>query len=248
MSERRYLQTRRAEQSQATRQRIVEALVALHGEIGPAKTTITAVAERAGVQRLTIYRHFADEAAMLQACSTHWAAGVPPPDPSRWNGVANPAERLRAALVCFYDYYARGESMLTHVFRDAPEVPALAVVLRPWGEFVAAVTADLAKLWKGRDGVHAARVAWIDHALRFDTWKSLMREGGLEAGDVVGAFVALVSELRPSSMGHGLPNQRVAASAAPASPERERPAQAITPSGRAKSTLRPRRSSVSRPT
>ena len=82
MATRRYQQRRRAEQQGETRQRIVEAMVALHREVGPARTTISAIAERAGVERLTVYRHFADEAAMFQACSAHFATEVAPPDPA----------------------------------------------------------------------------------------------------------------------------------------------------------------------
>src|SRR4051795_10013419 len=98
---RKYEQKRRAEQQAETRRRIVEAMVALHGEVGPARTTISAVAERAGVERLTVYRHFADDTAMFQACSAHFAAEVAPPDPAAWTGVREPAERLRAALLAF---------------------------------------------------------------------------------------------------------------------------------------------------
>src|SRR5687768_14578310 len=106
---RKYELRQRAERQAETRQRIVEAMVALHGEGGPARTTISAMAERAGVERLTVYRRFADETAMFQACSAHFATEVAPPDPAAWAGVAEPAERLRAALLAFYGYFRRGE-------------------------------------------------------------------------------------------------------------------------------------------
>src|ERR671929_225345 len=103
MATRKYELKRRAEQQAETRRRIVEAIVALHREVGPARTTIKAITERAGVERLTVYRHFADETAMFQACSAHFAAEVvPPPDPAEWEGVGDRAERLRAALLAFY--------------------------------------------------------------------------------------------------------------------------------------------------
>src|SRR5689334_11383888 len=132
---RKYELRQRAERQAATRRRIVEAIVALHGEVGPARTTVSAIAERAGVERLTVYRHFADETAMFQACSAHFAAETGPPDPAAWAGVPEPAERLRAALLAFYGYYRRGEAMLAHVHRDAPRLPALAAVLAPWAAF-----------------------------------------------------------------------------------------------------------------
>ena len=112
MATRTYQKKRRAEREAETRQRIVEAMVALHREIGPARTTISAIAERAGVERLTVYRHFADETAMFEACTSHYATQVPGPDPAAWSGIDEPAERLRAALLAFYDYYRRAEDVL----------------------------------------------------------------------------------------------------------------------------------------
>src|SRR6476661_3903394 len=99
---RKYQKKLRAEQQEETRQRIVEAMVALHREVGPARTTISAIAERAGVERLTVYRHFPDETEMFQACTTHYATVVPGPDPAAWAGIEDPAERLRATLLAFY--------------------------------------------------------------------------------------------------------------------------------------------------
>src|ERR671936_3165341 len=101
---RKYTQQRRAEQQSETRRRIVEAVYALHGEIGPARTTIKAIAERAGVGRLTVYRHFADEGEIFAACSAHFQAETPPTDPAAWSGITEPAARLRAALLAFYEY------------------------------------------------------------------------------------------------------------------------------------------------
>ena len=100
---RKYEKKRRAEQEGETRQRIVEAMVDLHQEIGPARTTISAIAERAGVERLTVYRHFPDERSMFEACTTHYASVVPQPNPAAWADTQEPAERLRKALLEFYD-------------------------------------------------------------------------------------------------------------------------------------------------
>ena len=185
MATRKYEQKRRAEQQAVTRQRIVEAMVALHREVGPARTTISAIAERAGVERLTVYRHFADETAMFQACSAHFATEVAPPGPAAWADVAEPAERLRAALLAFYGYYRRAEDMLTHVDRDLPQLPALAAVMAPWDAFVAALRDDLLERWTVPEPARARVAAVIAHALRFDTWRSLARAEAL--GDAVAA-------------------------------------------------------------
>ena len=99
MATRKYQKKRRAEQESETRGRIVEAVYALHGEIGPARTTIKAIADRAGVERLTVYRHFADEGAIFAACDAHFRLEIPPPDPAAWAGIVDPAERLGAALM-----------------------------------------------------------------------------------------------------------------------------------------------------
>src|SRR5258708_26025908 len=108
---RKYELKERAESLNATRERIVEATVELHDSLGPARTTISAIAERAGVQRLTVYRHFPDERSLFEACSGHWAAHNPPPDPSTWSALDDPEERLRIALVEIYAFYRATQGM-----------------------------------------------------------------------------------------------------------------------------------------
>ena len=188
---RKYEKKRRAERETETRQRIVEAMVALHREVGPGRTTISAIAERAGVERLTVYRHFGDETAMFQACSAHFATEVPGPNPAAWDGVAEPAERLRAALLSFYDYYRRAEEMLVQVQRDLPQLPALAAVLRPWDEFVAGVREDMLAGWETPGLSRARLAAAIAHAFRFESWRSLARAEGLEDSETADLMVAL---------------------------------------------------------
>ena len=120
---RRYQMKRRAEQEAETRLRITESAVDLHGTLGPARTSVSAVAERAGVRRSTVYRHFPDERALFGACSAHWAASNPPPDLGRWRQVADPDERLELALGELYAYYRRSGSMLDRLLRDEEAVP-----------------------------------------------------------------------------------------------------------------------------
>src|SRR6476661_5893321 len=121
---RNYELKQRAESKMATRQRIVEATVALHRSVGFA-TTISAIAERAGVQRLTVYRHFPDERALFRACSGHWSALHPLPDPSSWPAVDDPATRLELALRELYAHYRETEQMTANVRRDLPVVSAI---------------------------------------------------------------------------------------------------------------------------
>src|SRR5688572_5888882 len=102
---RKYELKRRAERQAETRRRIVDATVGLHTSVGPARTTISAIAERAGVERHTVYAHFPDERALFQACSTHWRELHPLPDSARWESIADPQRRLRAALQDVYAWY-----------------------------------------------------------------------------------------------------------------------------------------------
>ena len=196
MATRKYQKKRRAERETETRQRIVEAMVALHREVGPARTTISAIAERAGVERLTVYRHFGDETAMFRACSAHFATEVPGPDPAAWAAVAEPGERLRAALLAFYDYYRRAEEMLVQVHRDVPQLPALAAVLSPWDEFVARVREDLLRGWEVSGPARARLTAAVAHALRFETWRSLARAEGLDDADAADLMVTFAEAAR----------------------------------------------------
>src|SRR6267378_2152865 len=118
---RKYELKQRAESLSETRARIVSATVELHDSVGPAQTTISAIAERAGVQRLTVYRHFPDERTLFEACSAHWAAQNPAPDPSTWAGIADPHERLGIALGEIYAFYRTTQGMVGNLLRDLPD-------------------------------------------------------------------------------------------------------------------------------
>lgn len=178
---RKYDLGRRAESQAETRRRITEAAVELHATIGPARTTISAIAERAGVQRLTVYRHFQDERELLAACGAHWRTRNPPPDPSAWAAIEDPRERVIAALTAIYGWYRANEGMIANTERDAPQMPALAEVADPE-----------AYLGPVRDmlGPPQARAA-LGHALAFSTWRSLTREQGLSDADAAALMARL---------------------------------------------------------
>src|SRR3954454_3334185 len=126
MAERRtYELKERARRQAETRQRIVEATVALHEEVGPAATTVAEIARRAGVQRLTVYNHFPDERELFGACSAHFVARTPPPDPSAWAAVADPAERIRTALRETHAWFRQTRAMLANIERDVALLPGL---------------------------------------------------------------------------------------------------------------------------
>jgi AcrR family transcriptional regulator len=188
---RRYRKRRRAEQEAETRRRITEAAVDLHGSVGPAQTTVSAVAERAGVQRATVYRHFPDEEALFAACSSHWISAHPLPDPGDWSSIADPDTRLRTVLDEVYAWYEGGEEMLERTIRDAPLVPALVPAmesLAAWFEGAAAVA--LGGRDDGPDERRRVRAA-VGHALAFETWRSLTRRQGLSRAEAVALMAAL---------------------------------------------------------
>jgi AcrR family transcriptional regulator len=164
---------RRAEQVAETRRRITEATVELHGTIGPARTTISAVAKRAGVERLTVYRHFPDEQALFQACTSHWLERNPFPDPSRWERVADPEARLRQALAELYNWYRQTEQMMSNFYRDGPSVPALAGRLHEWATYLEQTRRMLTRGWGLRGHRRNILLAVVAHALDFHTWRSL---------------------------------------------------------------------------
>ena len=139
-----------------------------------------------------MYLHFADEGALLAACDAHFRIETRPPDPASWSTVADPSERLRTALVAYYEYYRRGEELIANAERDAPLMPALAAVLAPYGQRMAAVRENLGAAWIAPDDVQPRLRAAIGHALRFDTWRSLVRGEGLDDTSAADLMVDLV--------------------------------------------------------
>jgi AcrR family transcriptional regulator len=190
---RKYEKRRRAEAEAQTRLRITESAVELHGTLGPARTSMSAVAEHAGVRRSTLYRHFPDERALFGACSAHWAEANPPPDISRWASIEDPDERLDASLAELYAFYRGTEEMLDKLLRDAPTVP---VVDELMGGFRAFLEEAAKVLMRGRglrgNAAKHTRAA-IGHALAFRTWQDLTRARGLDDEQAVQLMSRLVT-------------------------------------------------------
>lgn len=196
-----YRKRRRAEQERETRARITEAAVKLHGTVGPAQTTVSAVAREAGVQRATVYRHFPDEASLFAACSARYWQANPLPDLAEWSAISDPAVRLRAALGELYALFGRTEEMLEKTSRDAPLVPAMSAAS---GAFLAYLEAAVDAIVAGRPERGRARRrvrAAVGHAIAFTTWQSLVRRQGLsdaEAGALMAETVGAAGAVRPS--------------------------------------------------
>jgi AcrR family transcriptional regulator len=168
----------RARRQEETRRRITEAAVELHRTVGAARTTVSEVASRAGVGRMTVYNHFPTEADLVRACTGHWAAEHPLPDIRAWAGIDDPDARTRAALAELYGWYAGAADMMGNALRDAPLVPALEEVMRArWWPAVDAMVDALAAGRRLR-GRRAARVRGaIRVAVDLGTWRTLTAAG-----------------------------------------------------------------------
>ena len=173
MKKRKYTKTRRSELQEETRSRIVGATVALHEELGPANTSIKAIAEKAGVQRLTVYRHFPDENSLYQACSSQWLTMNPPPDITEWEKTEQDCSQSLKALIAFYRYYRNTEKLWTKVYRDIEQVPALKNVMMGYETYLDTVRDGLLASWKLRGKSKRQLSITLRHALRFSTWQSL---------------------------------------------------------------------------
>lgn len=187
-----YRKKARAAQEEATRHRITEAAMELHGSVGPARTTIKAVAERAGVQRATVYRHFPDEEALFAACSAHWFSLNPAPNPDEYLKIGDPSERLEAGLRALYEWYGWAEPMLENTLRDAPLVPAMRPAYDAFAAYLDGFAAALIRGRRERGGRRRRVAAKVGHAVAFTTWRSLVRSNGLgirEAADLMTGFV-----------------------------------------------------------
>jgi AcrR family transcriptional regulator len=185
---RRYEKRARAANEQATRSRVVDAAIELHGTVGPARTTISAIAERAGVRRATVYHHFPDERALLLGCSGAWAERNPPPDPAAWDTITDPVARTEAALEALYGWYEGVEPMLSAVLRDIEAMPVIAEIQERRLAYLAAVEANLAAGWERADEQLRATIGL---ALDFFAWRTLHARG-LSRDDAVAVMASAV--------------------------------------------------------
>jgi AcrR family transcriptional regulator len=181
---RKYELRKRADAMEETRRRITEATVALHGSVGPARTTVAAIAEAAGVQRHTVYRHFPTDDDLFTACS----ALNPRPDPDHWDEVAGPGERLAVALGELYAFYASVEAMMTNVLRDADLLTSVYRSAQSYFDYADGVALRLAAAFGARE----LTVAAVRHAVDFRTWESLIGRGGIDPAAAAALMVSMV--------------------------------------------------------
>jgi AcrR family transcriptional regulator len=174
---RKYELKKRAAEMAETHLRITEAAIELHGTVGPARTTLSAVAKRAGVERRTLYRHFPTEADLFAACSTHYFTANPFPDLDNWRAIRDPQQRLDQALNELYAYYERTEPMLSNALRDAELVDFARDAVAPLHAFLEEA-ADILTIGRPVRGRRRQLLGGaVRHALAFSTWRSLSTNG-----------------------------------------------------------------------
>jgi AcrR family transcriptional regulator len=186
-----YTLKRRAESQAQTRQRIVEAAVDLHCSVGPAATTLSMIAEKAGVQRHTLYAHFPDERSLFLACSGLAMERDAPPDAAPWRGIAGQGERLRTGLTAIYGWFERNEGQAACVLRDAEYHPLTREISKMrLGPYFAAYHEVLGTRLSARQRV------MLDLALSFYTWRTLVREGGMKNAAAVELMVRTIERAK----------------------------------------------------
>lgn len=181
----------RQDSVEQTRRRITDATMRLHERVGPAATTVSAVADLAGVTRLTVYRHFPDEESLVKACSGHWRALHPRPDTATWAAIDDPVQRLQAALSDTYAWSRQAAPMMTKIYRDLHVMPAFVsqFLSQDQQSRVAVLSEGFPAAGRNTQRLHAA----LSHALDFRTWQSLCVLGGLRDDEAVQLMTATVS-------------------------------------------------------
>ncbi len=189
-----YRMTRRAEQVDRTRREITAAAARLHTTIGPANTTIAGIAEEAGVTRLTVYRHFADQDELFEACRAHWFAEHPPPDTDAWADEPDDAARARRAFREQYAWFRSHGEELFPIYRDFDSMPASSQ------ERVQAHIDGLARivvLGGAGDGStgRGTALAVARHLLDYRTWRSLAVGQGLTDRELVEVALRMLTSM-----------------------------------------------------
>jgi AcrR family transcriptional regulator len=197
-----YQLKKRAEREEETRLRIVRATLELHETVGPALTTRSAIAERAGVSRPTVYSHFPDELSLGKACSALGLSENPLPDPGMWEEIADPEKRLRDALSELYDYFRRREGLLANILRDQEmphlkDDPDIREILRPIVEHWERMQRALAMGWEIHNN-HTPPLLQgaIGLAIDFQNWRTMVRKQGMTDEQAVELMARMVRCVR----------------------------------------------------
>ena len=196
MSPRRYRSDRRQAGVDETRRRIVGAAVALHAEQGAMATSFAQVAKRADVAVPTVYKHFPNQAALLQSCTGHVFACSPALGPEIYRGLATAEARLAALAKAAFAVHRFQAPWMRRGIHEAALMPDLAkIVDEARSQFRRLVALALEPRFAGRPP--AGLVALIEILLGFSAWQRLAEEAGLsQSGAEERAAAALFALLR----------------------------------------------------
>jgi AcrR family transcriptional regulator len=192
---------KRAEKQEETRLRIVRATLELHESVGPALTTRSAIAERAGVTRPTVYSHFPDDLSLGKACSSLGLSENPLPDPGRWEEISDPEKRLRSALSDLYSYFRRRERLWANILRDQellyasndPEaLEAAAQIMGPILLHWDRMKETIASGWGPSEEIPQVLLGAIGFALDFQAWRAMVRTQGMSDEQAIELMVGMV--------------------------------------------------------
>lgn len=195
---RKYEKKKRAEWEEQTRLRITESAVALHGTLGPSRTSISAISKHAGVRRSTVYRHFPDELALFTACTSHWMADNPLPDPESWAAIGDVDARLGTALNELYAYYRRTERMMSNILRDEEIMPLVQEMMGGYRGYLGRARNALMRGRQLEQPIRRLVEAAIGHALAFYVWRSLAIEQGLADAACAKLMCDLIKAVQPN--------------------------------------------------
>ena len=195
-----YRMKRRRELVDVTRLRITEAAMRLHTTAGPSRASVSAIADEAGVTRLTLYRHFPSKDELFHACMTHWRGLHPPPNPEAWRSIPAFEERLRAGLHELYQWFGANAEDLYPVYRDVVHTPESTRRARQAtnDRMTGALLAEMRLSAAARRRLTAV----IGHVIGFWTWRSLVVEQGLSVREASVLAVDLVLGVDPATMRH----------------------------------------------
>jgi AcrR family transcriptional regulator len=212
---RRYQMRERAASAEATRQRIIDATLALSLERWWPEITMREIAAKAGVALQTVVNHFGSKDGVLLASIE---SGRIRTVFAEHRMSAPPDDIHRAIQLLVRDYERTGDAVIGGLAlerRIAGLRPALAegrAVHRDW------VTRTFPAALAGLDDAQRSRrLALLIAATDVYTWKVLRRDQGLDAAETIACMSELVEALY-----HGTPrSQARAAGPARSSPRRE---------------------------
>ena len=173
MSPRKYTMDKRRAAVEETRQRILEATLALHAEKGIFGTSWQDIAHRADVSVGTVYKHFPSLEELVPACGELMYAITRPPSledaPEIFARASSLEERLGRLVEALFAFYKRGASYIETDFQER-RLPAVV----EWEAYMRATIAGLVREALVPAGPDEHTVRTVSALLDFSTFKSFL--------------------------------------------------------------------------